>query len=374
MKKIKTILSIVVLLFSATAVWGQSTHQLTGKILDFKNRPVEGAIVTVMDTVNVTTSKDGTFKFELKDPSKAKDISIWAPGYYSVKQLLKGRSEVVIMMIPEDRYKYNESIVLPFRGEEDTELADFTAATNINKKDFTLGVGKIDRALSGQVAGLEMRRSSGMPGEGSYYNLRGIRSLTGENAPLIVINGVPYMTDKTPSELIGGFSRDIFQAYNLQDIQNITVLKGAEAAMYGSMGSNGVILIQTDGAASNDLETKISYYGSFGVNWNDKRIPLMGLNDYKSYLTDVGMTISADPNNFYSAFPFMKDPNNKIYAHLYNNNTDWQDLIYKNTTSTEHLFRVEGGDNIAKYDLSLGYSRDNGIMDNTSSRSEEHTF
>lgn len=366
MKKIKIILNIVVLLFSVATVWGQSTHKLTGKILDFKNRPVEGAIVTVLDTMNVTTSKDGTFNFELKDPSKVKDISVWAPGYYSVKQLLKGRSKVVIMVIPEDRHKYNESIVLPFRGEEETKLSDFTAATNINKKDFTLGVGKIDRALAGQIAGLEMKSSSGMPGEGSYYNLRGIRSLTGDNAPLIVINGVPYMPDKTPSELIGGFTRDIFQSYNLQDIQNITVLKGAEAAMYGSMGSNGVILIQTDGAASNDLETKISYYGSFGVNWNDKRIPLMGLDDYKSYLTDVGMTISADPNNFYETFPFMKDPNNKIYAHLYNNNTDWQDLIYKNSTSTEHLFRVEGGDNIAKYDLSLGYSRDNGIMDNTS--------
>lgn len=366
MKKIKTILSIVVLLFSAATVWGQSTHKLTGKILDSKNRPVEGAIVTVLDTMNVTTAKDGTFKFDLKQPAKAKDISVWAPGYYSVKQLLKGRSDVVIMMIPEDRYKYNESVVLPFRGEENTELTDFTSATNIAKKDFTLGAGKIDRALAGQVAGLEMKRSSGMPGEGSYYNLRGIRSLTGDNAPLIVINGVPYMPDKTPSELIGGFTRDIFQSYNLQDIQNITVLKGAEAAMYGSLGSNGVILIQTDGAASNDLETKISYYGSFGVNWNDKRMPLMGLDDYKSYLTDVGMTISADPNNFYATFPFMKDPNNKIYAHLYNNNTDWQDLIYKNSTSTEHLFRVEGGDNIAKYDLSLGYSKDNGIMDNTS--------
>lgn len=140
-----------------------------------------------------------------------------------------------------------------------------------------LGTTKIDRALTGQIAGLQMKRSSGMPGEGSYYNLRGIRTLTGDNAPLIVINGVPHMPDKTPSELIGGFTRDIFQFYHLQDIQNITVLKGAEAAMYGSMGSNGVILIETDGTASNDLETRVSYYGSYGINWNDKRMPVMGL-------------------------------------------------------------------------------------------------
>ncbi len=66
------------------------------------------------------------------------------------------------------------------------------------------------------------------------------------------------MPDKTPSALIDGFTRDIFQFYHLQDIQNITILKGAEAAMYGSMGSNGVILIETDGTASNDLETRVS--------------------------------------------------------------------------------------------------------------------
>ena len=367
MKKIKKILNISVLLVCGVAnTWGQGGQKLTGKILSATNQPVEGAIVTVLDTMNVTTNKEGTFQFEVKDLSKAKEISVWAPGYFSVKQLVKERPNIVITLIPENQYKYNETMVLPFRREGEMQLEDYTAATNITKKDFMLGTTKIDRALTGQIAGLQMKRSSGMPGEGSYYNLRGIRTLTGDNAPLIVINGVPHMPDKTPSELIGGFTRDIFQFYHLQDIQNITVLKGAEAAMYGSMGSNGVILIETDGTASNDLETRVSYYGSYGINWNDKRMPVMGLDDYKQYLADMGRTISKDPQNFYTNFPFMQNPNDPRYNYLYNNNTDWQDLIYKNTASTDHLFRVEGGDNIAKYDLSLGYYRENGLMDNTS--------
>lgn len=83
---------------------------------------------------------------------------------------------------------------------------------------------------------MKTTRAGGMPGEGSYMNLRGIRSFVGSNAPLVVINGVPYLPDSRESQLINGFSRDIFQAYNIQDIQNITVLKGAEASMYGSMG------------------------------------------------------------------------------------------------------------------------------------------
>ena len=111
-----------VLLLGAANIWGQSAHKLTGKILSTKNQPVEGAIVTVLDTVNVTTSRDGVFKFELKDPSKAKEISVWAAGYYRVQQKLNSRSEVVIMMTPEGQYKYNESVVLPFREEGDTRL------------------------------------------------------------------------------------------------------------------------------------------------------------------------------------------------------------------------------------------------------------
>ena len=367
MKKIKRILSISALLVCGVAnTWGQGGQKLTGKILSATNQPVEGAIVTVLDTMNVTTNKEGAFQFEVKDLSKAGEISVWAPGYFSVKQLIRERSNIVITLIPENQYKYNETMILPFRREGEMQLEDYTAATNIAKKDFMPGTTKIDRALAGQVAGLQVKRSSGMPGEGSYYNLRGIRTLTGDNAPLIVINGVPHMPDKTPSALIDGFTRDIFQFYHLQDIQNITILKGAEAAMYGSMGSNGVILIETDGTASNDLETRVSYYGSYGINWNDKRMPVMGLDDYKQYLADMGMTISKDPQNFYNNFPFMQNPNDPRYNYLYNNNTDWQDLIYKNTASTDHLFRVEGGDNIAKYDLSLGYYRENGLMDNTS--------
>ena len=367
MKKIKRILSISALLVCGVAnTWGQGGQKLTGKILSATNQPVEGAIVTVLDTMNVTTNKEGAFQFEVKDLSKAGEISVWAPGYFSVKQLIRERSNIVITLIPENQYKYNETMILPFRREGEMQLEDYTAATNIAKKDFMPGTTKIDRALTGQVAGLQVKRSSGMPGEGSYYNLRGIRTLTGDNAPLIVINGVPHMPDKTPSALIDGFTRDIFQFYHLKDIQNITILKGAEAAMYGSMGSNGVILIETDGTASNDLETRVSYYGSYGINWNDKRMPVMGLDDYKQYLADMGMTISKDPQNFYNNFPFMQNPNDPRYNYLYNNNTDWQDLIYKNTASTDHLFRVEGGDNIAKYDLSLGYYRENGLMDNTS--------
>ena len=161
MKKIKRILSISALLVCGVAnTWGQGGQKLTGKILSATNQPVEGAIVTVLDTMNVTTNKEGAFQFEVKDLSKAGEISVWAPGYFSVKQLIRERSNIVITLIPENQYKYNETMILPFRREGEMQLEDYTAATNIAKKDFMPGTTKIDRALTGQVAGLQVKRLS----------------------------------------------------------------------------------------------------------------------------------------------------------------------------------------------------------------------
>jgi TonB-dependent SusC/RagA subfamily outer membrane receptor len=113
--------------------------------------------------------------------------------------------------------------------------------------------------------------------------------------------------------LLSGYSRSIFQALNVYDIQDVTLLKGAEASLYGSLGANGVLLIETDGAASDDLNTKISYYGQVGMNWNNKRLPLLDTKAYKSYLSDVGMTYYDNMEVFFSDFPFLTDPNN-MYA------------------------------------------------------------
>ncbi|GAE84825.1 TonB-dependent receptor [Bacteroides reticulotermitis JCM 10512] len=96
-------------------------------------------------------------------------------------------------------------------------------------------------------------------------------------------------------------------------------------------------------------------------------MPLLKGTDYKSYLSDVGLTYYDNMGDFFTAFPFMSDPNNK-YNYLYNNKTDWQDKIYKNGFVTDNLFRVEGGDAIAKYDLSLGYAMENGILEKTKSQ------
>lgn len=337
-------------------------EEIRGRVLTTGNRPVAEAIVSVPTGGSVVTDEDGNFTLELKD--EATILNVWAAGYYAVEQLLNGRKELTIMLVSEGRSRYSESLILPQREDNQQSHLEVVSAQNVTKKDFSLASNRVDGTLNGRFAGLFTRRMSGMPGEGSYLNLRGIRSMTADNAPLIVVNGIPYMPDKNSSQVIEGYTRDLLQGYHIQNIQNITVLKGAEASLYGSLGSNGVILIETDAAAYNDMETRVSYYGQVGFGMKGRSYPMLSGADYTDYLTDLGRTAYPEQGTLFGYFPFLQNPDN-INRDYYNNNTDWQGEIYDRFLSHSHLMRVEGGDNIAKYDLSIGYADEEGVLKNT---------
>lgn len=323
------------------------------------NCPISDVVVSSSGVSTVTTDEDGMFSMDL--PADA-IINIWADGYYSQTIRVKGREELKIVLVPIVSHKYNETAVLPFRIEEGKNPE---GVVNMTKKDFLWGSSSIDNAIQGELPGLQVTTKSGMTGEGAYMSLHGIQTLVSDNMPLVVVNGVPFMPSTAESQLIGGYSRSIFRAFNINDIQNITLLKGAEASLYGSLASNGVILIETDGATSDDMNTKISYDGSFGVNWNAKRLPLMNSSEYKSYLSDIGMTYYSNMENFFNDFSFLSPDESDAFNYLYQYDTDWQNILFQNGMTTDHLVRVEGGDAIAKYDISLGYMRDEGVVKDT---------
>lgn len=260
-----------------TKVSSQSKESVVkGIVYDASKRPLSDAVISYGGK-DIRTDENGRFQLEAVRPDAS--LRVWREGFYQQNVVVNGRSELNIYLIAEDSYKYNNSALKPFESIEDATHE--VSLYNVNKKNFALGAMSIERALQGEVPGLQVIHKGGMTGEGAYFNLGGVRSLLAENAPLIVINGVPYLANKNTSYMIDGYSRSVFQALNAQDIQNVTVLTGADAAMYGSMGSNGVILIETDGASSDDMETKISYSAMFGMNYNNKRLPMMDAAQYK---------------------------------------------------------------------------------------------
>ena len=125
-----------------------------------------------------------------------------------------------------------------------------------------------------------------------------------------------------------------------------------------------MVLIETDQASKENMNTRISFNAIYGFNWNKSRLPLMNSTQYKSYLTDMGLTHYANQEAFFNDFTFLSNPqaNN---AELYSFNTNWQDEVLRNSSTMDYLFRVEGGDAIAKYNISLGYNGDQGTLKNT---------
>ncbi|MBQ6063762.1 MAG: SusC/RagA family TonB-linked outer membrane protein [Prevotella sp.] len=362
MKRLYIFLAACSLAASVTA----QTAKVKSQIKSTDGEPVSGAIISVIgDSISALSDNSGFF--ELNANANDALVSIKAEGYYErslpLRLLVKKQNSAgfVITLTPEDESLYNGKVVTGYGALSDDMKSGIT--TGIENKDFSdkLSLGAATRD---GMAGLQVIEKSGMPGEGTYMNLRGIHSFVAENNPLIVINGVPYLGNQGISDVINGYSRDLLFAYSPKDIRSVTVLKGADAAMYGSLGSNGVVMIETQQATSDNLDTRISFSGQYGFNFKNTSIPMMNSTEYRGYLTDLGMTAYPSMAALTEDYPFLQN-NTNIYSYLFNENTNWMKDIQRKGFMTENIFRVEGGDAIAKYNISFGYTNNTGTLRGT---------
>lgn len=357
----KHICAGILLLLLSSALSAQELITVKGKVFSAdKKQPIANAQVSSFDAkATAYTEEDGTFTIQVYDGKAT--LTIKADQYFDNEVALLNRTQVNIYLLPTNTVMYTGT----YQSNEGSRktINNIGTAVSINKKDLNQGYSATDEGLIGKISGLRVQNKSGMPGEGTVVNLRGIRSLVAENTPLIVVDGLPYLPDLENSAVINGFSKNIFAPTNLKDIESITLLKGTEAAAFGSLGSNGVLLIETEKAT--DLETKVQFQTVEGVGFMNKRIPLMEAEAFKNYIADVGETKYSDLNQLMEEFPFLKDDPDDNYKYKYDNNTNWQDEIYTPAVSAENILKVKGGDAVANYALSVGYLLNKGVIENT---------
>ena len=375
--------------FNASA---QTAYQSVVKGTD--GHPVSGAIITVKGGASAVTDEYGKFSIEIENTVKTKPVTVWnkkdnryytvekeieayrngivvvkAPGFYDKEfsiDYLKAKAEqgdFTILLVPRSEKQYSGYVTSTLDGEQSAN-EKFVTTQSLEQKDF-LDKLSVGAAVGNNIAGLQVTEKGGMPNEGAYMSLRGIHSLVAENNPLLVINGVPYFGNQTVSSIIEGYSRDMLAGYATKDIRSITVLKGSEAAKWGSLGSNGVIMIETQQANSDNLDTRISFSGQYGLSTAKKNIPMMNAAQYKSYMQGIGLTLYPGQSAFSADYPFFSA--NNAYPYLFNENNDWMDQIQCGGFLTDNQLRVEGGDEIAKYNISFGYTKNNGTLKNTTS-------
>ena len=194
--------------------------------------------------------------------------------------------------------------------------------------------------LAGKVAGVNVTSNSGEPGVGTQIRIRGGSSLNASNDPLIVIDGVPMDNNK-----VGNTGSNLLSTINPQDIESFNVLKDASAtAIYGSRGSNGVIIITTK-KGHKGRKPEVSYSGSVSLSMKKKTQDVMNGDEYRAYIKSL-----------------FNENDNAVKA-LGTANTDWQELIYRKAVSHDHNVTVSGSvKDYLPYRVSLGYTGQQGIF------------
>lgn len=304
--------------------FGQSIT-VKGVVKDTAGEPVIGASVVEKGTTNgIITDFDGNF--ELKVSSNAV-LSITFVGYQSQEIPVNGKTSFNVTL-KEDTELLDEVVVI---GYGTARSSDVTGSISSMRGDKLREVPatNITYALQNRVAGVDMSQTSSQPGATTQIRIRGTRSLTASNDPLIVLDGIPF----------AGNISDI----NPNDIKSMDILKDASStAIYGSRGANGVIMITTNKGIQ-ESPAKFNYNGYVGLK------------------------------TVFSEYPMMDGPTfakMREYAGLYSNsldesndvNTDWQDLMYRNGYVTSHDISVNGGTKGGNYSFGLGYYQDQGVI------------
>ena len=328
-------------LFLSVSAFAQST--ITGQVKDATGEPVIGASVLINGTSNGTvTDLDGNFSVSVQPGAT---LTISYIGFQ--KQQVAAANGMVITLQEDQAQQMNEVVVIGYGAVKKSDLTGSVTALKPDSKNKGLVVNAQDM-LAGKVAGVSVTSDGGTPGGGANIRIRGGSSLNASNNPLIVIDGVAM--DQTG---IKGVSNPL-SLVNPQDIESFNVLKDASAtAIYGSRGSNGVIIITTKKGRRG---LQVSYNGSFTVSRNSKNLDVLSADEYRSLIakkfgTDL-YTLDSNGNKVPTA-----------YSRLGSANTNWQNEIFRTALSHDHNVAVSGQvANWLPYRVSAGYTNQQGII------------
>jgi TonB-linked SusC/RagA family outer membrane protein len=346
---------------TATASASQQTVGITvtGTVRDAATgNPLAGINITVRGYSASLTDDKGFFSINV--PDKSSSVMVTGPGYQRMEIALKGRETVEVSLF-EDSYKsiYDEAR-MPYKNKAMSQIPYSVSSLNTGG-NWERTVETPDNYLQGRIAGLNVIRRSGTPAMGANMFLRGFTSLYATNQPLLVVDGVMYDANSYGNSLITGHVTNPLADIDVKDIDNITVIKDG-ASMYGTKGANGVILITTGKAE--DVATRIDFAAYGGFNSAVRQLPVMGVDEYRIYLSDVLKTSGMTDDEILS-LPYMNDDVTDPDYYRYHSLTNWQDQVLANSFNQNYHLKVTGGDDIAIYALSLGTTKNKGIIDNT---------
>ena len=315
-----TMLFIALLSFGQTNLFAQKT--IKGIVVDTMNDPIIGASVLIKGTTQgVITDLTGSFQLEAK-PTDV--LLVTYIGYVSIEQTVGNQSDFTIRLA-EDVKMLDDVVVIGYGSTTKKELTgSVTSMKNedLNQGTFTNAMGM----LQGKVAGLQIVNPSGADPTAKYeILLRGTNTLSAGQGPLVIVDGV-----------VGADIRNI----NFQEVETIDVLKdGSAAAIYGTRGTNGVIIITTKRAKAG--KTEVSYDGQLTVGVVSHRAKPLSASQYKSVIQTYRPDLS---------------------SYIFNHETDWFKEITQTPISHKHNLSISGGSETFSHHTSFNYEKSEGLQ------------
>ena len=332
-KGMKSLLTFFFLMACVLTGMSQTPTRISGKVQSAAGLPLGGATVSVKGGT-ASTSTDSLGSFTITAPSNG-TLEITYVGYRKQEVPVNGQTVLLISM-ETGAEGMDEVIVVGYNTQRRKTVTGAVATVNMADAEARR-VPDVAQVLQGQVAGVQVTQSTGAPGDEISIRIRGEGTI-GNNSPLFVVDGVP--------------SRDI-TFLNPADIQSMTVLKDASAAaMYGSRGSAGVVLITTKTGRKGKTVVDVNYFTGI-----QKAANLPEMLNAQQYMSKLEETWNNNPDNAGGNNPYTADKNRTDLA-----NTDWLKETFETGKSQNLQLTLSGGTDKVQYLLSGAYYKQDGIV------------
>ena len=323
----KIVLNIFLFLFFVVSTVSAQNKTVTGTVKDTDGNTLPGVTVVEKGTTNgVSTNMDGKFSLTLQGN---KPVLVFSSiGFTTIEKSVTGWQHDLQIVMTEDAVVLSDVVVVGYGTVKRSTLTN--AISSVGNKDFVQGaVSSPLQLLQGKVAGLAINTTSGDPNGAEVQTmLRGVSTLSGNQQPLVIIDGLPGSLNNIA----------------VDDIESIDVLKdGSAAAIYGTRGTNGVILVTTKKGSAG--KATISYHGYATLEQISNEIDVLSPDEYRRLPELTGGLVSAINDG--------------------GTNTVWKDQVFRDALNHTHHLAYQGGDAQTNYYASLNYKKNEGIMKNT---------
>ncbi len=370
MKHINLLMAVALLLCVTTVSWAQS-FQVSGQVTSAEDsNPIPGVNVIIKGT-STGTATDFDGNFSLSVPNKDAVLQISFIGY-TAQEVVVGNQTTISIQLAANISELNEVVVTALGIERSEESLTYSMQS-IDSEGLTMAKDpNVANSLSGRVAGMQLQRSGSGAGGSVKINLRGNRSATGNNSPLVVVDGMPIAGSgsQQPGSLEdpGRDGGDGLSNINPEDIASINVLKGAAAsALYGSQAANGVLLITTKRAKAG--KTKVSFSSNFmsenaylypemQTSYDANGVKLTGEKPFTAdefyrtgttFVNSISLASGTDQSNYYVSYANTSAngimPTNEFGRHNFSFNSSQKMFNDRLTFNTNAMYITQKGTN-----------------------------